>query len=580
MMATIVGLVMGLVATLFRWMILRSHLFFQGGHAGERGRLPFVPGLPPMRWDTVVQALLPALGGLIVGFLIYKLLQLRGGHGVPSVMKSVATGQVNLPASMAIKSATSPVTITTGGSAGPEGPIVEIGAVVGSLIGSRAHARRDQMGTLVGCGTAAGIAAVFGAPMGGVVFALELIMRDLHVRKFAPVVVAAVIASITSSALLPNDPAFARLPVETLQTIQPSGFLVLQFAILGLVCAFVGVLLITALYWMHDFCHAMRIPLWIKPALGGLAVGIVGLKAPGVLGEGYETVNELILAHGMPHQEIASMVVVLLVLCVLKIFVTSITLGSGGTGGSFAPAMVAGAFIGAAVGLLADRLMPTTAPDPRIFALVGMAGVVSSALGTRLGAMFIIFEVSGGHYNLVLPLMITVALSALVTARMKKGSVYTLSLLRDGFDVEEEGRGARDPLRHVSVTDIMARDFVALPPDASLPRILDLLGETDVDAFVVTDASGDLRGVISTNDLRSVINLGAIGEAAFIAQDIADTHAPVLLPDSTANRALEIFGSSDTEGIPVVAGKGSRKVVGMIYRGQVLRAFRQAAAKE
>lgn len=573
LMASVVGLVMGLLTALFRALLLLSHHFFHRETEGYIGWHHSGESLTRI----LVQASLPAVGGLIVGLLIYRILHLKGGHGVPSVVKAVATGQVNLQPSMAIKSATSPITIASGGSAGPEGPIIEIGAVAGSIVGSLARVRKDLMGTLVGCGAAAGIAAVFNAPIGGVVFALELIMRDFHVRKFGPVVIAAVLASVTSSAVMPNDPAFHRLAETTLQTIEPSGFLVVQFLVLGIACAIVGVLLITTLYWLHDLFHGFRIPLWLKPAIGGVFVGILGLVAPGVLGEGYSTVNQFILLAGPAPQEIGHFFHILLLLTVLKIVATSLTLGSGGTGGSFAPSMVAGALVGAAVGLVADRFMPSLAPDYRVFAMVGMAGVVSSALGTPLAAILIIYEVAGGRYELVLPLMITVAVSTLISARLRKGSIYTLSLLRDGFDVDEHQNKGRDPLENILVEEIMERGFVSVRPDDSLARLLQLLGDTDEDAFIVADERMTLRGVISTNDLRAVVSVGEIGEAAFIAADIVDTNAPVLLPDSAAAKALEIFSTTDVEGIAVVGDLESRRCAGIVYRGMVLRAFRQAA---
>ncbi len=571
--ASIVGLAMGVTSALFRWMIIKSHDFF---HI-EANSLFGMRESVPESFETVIHALLPAIGGLLVGLLIYKVLHLAGGHGVPSVMKAVATGQVNLSPSMAIKSMTSPVTITTGGSAGPEGPIIEIGSVVGSWLGSVTKVRKDHMGTLIGCGAASGIAAVFNAPMGGVVFALELIMRDFHVRKFAPVVISAVIAAVTSSALLPNNPAFVRPSDNILETIQPSLFLVVQFGILGLACAGVGALLTTMIYWMHDRFHQLKVPMWIKPTIGGLLVGLIGLKVPGILGEGYETVNSVILGAGTLNQAIGMVLLNMLLICVLKVLATSLTLSSGGTGGSFAPAMVAGAFVGGAVGILAEQIMPTLAPDYRIFAMVGMAGVVSSALGTPMAAMLIIYEVCGGRYTLVLPLMITVAVSSVITGRMRKGSVYTLSLLRDGFDVEESHAQRRDPLETIPIEEIMTSSFVSIRPHDPLNRIMEILSETDVDAFIVSNEKGELCGVISTSDLRSVVNIGDIGSIAVIAQDIADSNPPVLYPTTTANRALEIFSSTDIEGIPILKDTSTPVIVGIVYRGAVLRAYRQAA---
>jgi CIC family chloride channel protein len=574
LMASLVGLAMGVASVLFRMLLRVSHRFFHREAETFVGWRHWSGDI----WSLLGQALLPAAGGLVVGLLIYRILRLKGGHGVPSVMKAVATGKVNLHPSMAIKSASAPITIATGGSAGPEGPIIEIGAVVGSSIGSLARARKDMMGTLVGCGGAAGIAAMFNAPIGGVVFALELIMRDFHVRKFGPIVIAAVIASVTSSALLPNDPAFHRLAETTLQTIEPSGFLVLQFLGLGAACAAAGVLLINVLYWFHDLFHEFPAPLWVKPAIGGLTVGLIGLLAPGVLGEGYETVNRVILAAGPAPQQIGPLLQTLVILALLKILVTSITLGSGGTGGTFAPAMVAGALVGAAVGLLADRFFPTTAPDFRVFAMVGMAGVVGSSLGTPLAGVLIIYEVAGGRYELVLPLMITVAMSTLLASRMRKGSIYTLSLLRDGFDVELQQRRSRDPLEGLPVRDLMSSVFLTVRPDDPLPRLLALLEDSEENAFAVSDERGRLCGVISTNDLRSVVNLGDIGGAAFIAADIVDSNAPVLRPDSPAGKALEIFSTTDVEGIAVVEDEGGvRRCVGMVFRGDVLRAYRRAA---
>lgn len=575
-MAAVVGLAMGLVATLFRWMVIQSHFFFQGD--GERDSI--ISRIGPDWSEKTVQIILPGLGGLIVGLLIYKILKLRGGHGVPGVMKAVATGQVNLSPSMAIKSASSPITITSGGSAGPEGPIVEIGAVIGSTLGRWSGIKRDQIGTLIGCGTAGGIAAVFNAPMGAVVFTLELIMRDLHVRKFAPIVIAAVLASVTSGALLPNDPVFIALGANTLDTIHPNLVMVALFVLLGIVCGGIGMLLVAALYRAADLFQALPVPMWTKPAIGGLLVGVLGVFAPAVLGKGYESLNTLVLGVGRLNPEIVyNFAFMALLLCILKIVATSLTLGSGGTGGSFAPAMMAGAFIGTCVGALSDHLLPGFSPDFRIFVMVGMAGVVSSAIGTPLAALLIIYEVAGGEYRLVLPLMITVAMSSLVSAMFRKGSVYTLSLLRDGFDVEEAAR-RRDPLEDITVGDIMARKWVTIPPGEPLSRILELLAETDVEAFVVGEADGRLHGVICASDLRSVVNLGEMGVMAIIAGDIANAAPPLLQPNTPASKALEIFSSTDVEGIPVVEDEQSRLMKGMVYRGDLLRAYRKASTQE
>lgn len=573
LLAVVVGLVMGVVSTLFRWLIEKSHHLFNGsgGHFGGEASHSILHYLP---WglEGPVTVLLPALGGLIVGLLIYKFLKLSGGHGVSSVMKAVSTGEVYLAPSMAIKSMTSPITIASGGSSGPEGPIVEIGAVIGSTIGRLSRIQKDQVGTLVGCGAAAGIAAIFAAPIGGVIFALELIMRDFQVRKFAPVVVAAVMAAVTSTALLPNDPVFPPLTDTLLGTIQPSIVLVIQFTFLGVLCALVGALLIRALYTVHDAFHGIKIPMWTKPMIGGVLVGLIGIFYPDILGEGYESVNSMIYNNPVTGFD-AYFLIPLILLCFLKILATSLTLGSGGTGGTFAPAMVSGALVGAALGYLSNALLPGFSPDYRIFALVGMAGVVSSALGTPLAALLIIYEVSGGHYRLMLPLMITVAISSMVSQVLSQGSVYTISLLRDGFDMEELHRRKNDPFNKVLVEEIMTRSFYSFRPSDSLSRILEVLANTDEEAFVVSDERGMLHGVISSHDLRAVATLGDLGAAAVIAGDLANSETPVLTRKNPAIKAIEIFSHSDIEGIPVVENDQSRKVIAMIYRGAMLKAY-------
>lgn len=571
-----VGVAMGLAVAAFRGAILVSHELF---HSHEYG-LVAVFETGKMSGFTLLPALLPMLGGLIVGVLLYRVLKLGGGHGVPNVLKAVATGQVNLSPAMAVKSATSPITITSGGSAGPEGPMVEIGAVVGSRLAQWAGVPRDQVGTLIGAGSAAGIAAMFNAPMGGVVFALELILRDFHIRNFAPVVIAAVVASVTSRAVLSAEPALQALNPLVFDTIVLSPVLVLQAAALGAACGAMGALMIAMLTRAHDaFTQVRAVPMWLKPAVGGLLVGLLGLLTPGVMGEGYPAVNDLVLDQGPLPPAGLGFFFLLLLYSLLKIAATGFTLGSGGTGGTFAPSMVTGAFLGAAGGLLFSNLMPDYTPDFRVYALVGMAGLVSSALGTPLAAMLIIYEVSGANYKLVFPLMVVVAVSSLVSSRLHRGgTIYTQSLLREGFDVERTRGAHSDPLATIPVTEVMDRQFVSLRPGDTLEHILDLLESTDVQAFLVTDEWGNLRGLISTDDLRSLINLGDVGDTALIAADIADAHPATITVEESAAKAMLILGASDAAALPVVDDKQTRHLAGVVYRNRLLRAYRSASS--
>ncbi len=559
-LAVVIGLLTGLVTVIFRKLIIltNDYLFARAN--------PLL-GLP----SELVILLTPALGGLIVGLLVYRVMKLSGGHGVPSVMKAVATGRVVLHPGMGVKSLSSVITMGSGGSAGPEGPIVEIGSVIGSFVGRMARVSRRRLGVLVGGGAASGIAAVFNAPIGGVFFALEIILGDFAIRTFSPVVVSAVVAAIVSKALLGDSPAFI-VPFEqifskTQLSLDSALGLMLGYILLGLLCGGLGAIFITTLYKSQDVFTSIKLPTWLKPMIGGLCVGLVGIKLPQVLGEGYYIVSEALSGHFVFW--------FLAILCIMKILTTSLTLGSGGTGGSFAPAMFVGATGGGALGVLVNQIFPGIPALPASFALIGMAGVVAASLNAPITAVLIIFEVTGGDYRVILPLMTTVAISVLVTHSVRKGSVYTLSLLRDGFDLEQAKRV--EPLAQVRVREVMRTSMTRLYPDTTLPEILRIVADSPNSTFPVIDANEQLVGVISIQDLRSILTLGEMSPL-LIARDIADHNPKCLYLFDTVNAALSIFSDTDIEGIPVVDARDPRKIVGILNRQDVFGAYKKAAS--
>lgn len=579
-LAVLVGLLMGVVCAAFRYLISVSHSFFFEASmlaVGSEGHHHIGMETPA---QMLVRALLPALGGLLVGLVIYRILNLSGGHGVPSVMKAVATGNMNLAPGMAIKSASSVVTISSGGSVGPEGPIIEIGSVVGSLVGREGAVSKERVGTLVGAGAAAGIAGIFNAPIGGVFLALELLMRDFTVRTFGPVVIASVVASATSETILPNRPVFPKIPDHVLATVAPSWAQFAMFLLLGLITGVGGAVMVYTLYRAHDLFQKVHIPTWMKPGLGGLLVGLVGLAFPSVIGEGYEFVSAQVLEHYW-HAEnvpvIATAAAFFIFVAIVKIIATGLSLGSGGTGGAFAPAMVAGAAMGAGFGVLCNVVAPQWAPAIPIFAMVGMAGAVCSALNIPWAGFLIIYEISGADYRLVMPLMITVTMSAFMSTIFNMGSVYTLPLLRSGFDIEKALKRAANPLARVDVRKIMNQRFTRVRPNDNLDQMIDAFSMSDDDAFAVVDEEENLYGMISARDLRGVLQFAGVGQA-IIAADAADTNPDVLYPDSPAAEAMTIFGNTEVSAIPVLARRGSRRVIGIVSRVDVLSAYRGAAS--
>ena len=333
-----IGVLAGLAAAVLVWMI-----------QGLSQALPdLVPGEHPPWWIVLV----PAAGGLLVGPLVTRVAPETKGHGVPEVMLAVARNHgVIRPRVAVLKAVASAITIGTGGSAGREGPIVQIGSAVGSVLGRTFRVSSDMVRMFVACGAAGGIAASFNTPIAGVIFALEVILRDFAGRAFATVVISAVTASVVSRSLLGQE-AFFQVPAYTLG----SSWELLPYAVLGVVGALVARLFVLALYRIEDGFDALRIPASLKPGLGGLLLGGVAWFLPEVLGTGHDAIEAAL------HGELAWTLLLLLVAG--KILATSFTLGSGGSGGVFAPSLFLGAMLGGAFGLLTERLLPGLGVEP------------------------------------------------------------------------------------------------------------------------------------------------------------------------------------------------------------------------
>lgn len=563
-LSLLVGLVVGAAACLFRIVIHEvSHfVFLSDDPFGLRRHF----GIP--KWLLI--PFLPAMGGLAVGLIVYRVFRIEGGQGVPAVIKSVATGVMSFRPSMAIKSATSAIIMGSGGSAGPEGPIVEIGSVIGAMIGRWLGISRSNLGILVGCGAAAGLSAVFDAPIGAVFFTLELILPFISIRIFSPVILSSVMAGVFARSVFGRNPAF-EVPAAVLATLKVSTGEIVLFSLMGVLCGLLSWLFILAMTRSQEiFSRRRDIPLWLRPAIGGFFVGTLGLLFIDVMGEGYNFVGRLLAGH-------QPVLIVLLLLPLAKILATSCTLGSGGTGGIFAPAMVTGAMGGAVFARLTEWLPIAANIDPGVYVLVGMAGVVAGLLNAPLAGMFIIFEVTGGNYELLVPMGCTVAVTVLVTRPLQqRASIYTMSLLRDGFDVDEMRKP--DPLRNAAVADAMHTDFVSLRPEMTLIQIINLVADTEQPAFPVIDSRDELTGVISMSDLRSVLSLQQELGQGLIASDICDPHPPIIMPGSTLQQASHVFAGIRSEGIPVVDPQTPKTVIGMLYRADVFASYKKHGA--
>jgi CIC family chloride channel protein len=405
-------------------------------------------------------ALAPAVGGLLVGPLTERFAREARGHGVPEVMEAVAlkSGFIR-PRLTAVKALASAITIGTGGSVGREGPIVQIGAAAASTVGQLARVSGRQLRTLVGCGAAAAVAGTFNAPVAGALFAVEIILGDFAVSEFSPIVISSVLATVVSRHYLGDFPAFPVPPHELV-----SGWELGAYAVLGLVAAAVSLLFITLLYGLEDRFDRSRVPAWLRPALGGLVIGTVGIVFPEILGVGYEATTEALTG------QLALATVAILIL--VKMAATGITLASGGSGGVFAPSLFLGAMTGALVGGLANHLFPELTGTQGAYALVGMGAVVAGTTQAPITAILIIFELTS-DYKLILPLMASVIIATVVTTRVRRTSIYTEKLRRRGIDLF---RGHElNLLRGIRTSEVMEPEPVTTREDRPLAELLERL---------------------------------------------------------------------------------------------------------
>ncbi len=567
--ALLIGLLTGLGAVAFRYLIKGVGWIGYG----------WLPGLFA-RWGMgkLYVVVVPAVGGVIVGLLVYYFAREAKGHGVPEVMEAVALrgGRIR-PRVAIVKSLASSISIGSGGSVGREGPIVQIGAALGSSIGQLLHLSDERIRNLVACGAAGGIAATFNAPIAGVIFALEVILGEFSVAYFSTVVISAVSASVVGQAVFGDVPAF-RVPMEySIQSIWEFAF----YPVLGILAGLVGVVFVRLLYWSEDlFDGWKRIPEWIKPALGGALLGGMALAYPRVLGVTWETTPQVFnVGYEVIEQALANQLslTVVLSLVLLKLLATSLTLGSGGSGGIFAPSLFMGAMLGAAFGMLMQRLFPGITAPAGAYALVGMAAVFSASAHAPITAVLILFELTG-DYRIILPLMLTVVISTLLAGRLLKGeSIYTLKLTRRGVRLQR-GRDV-DVMQSVTVGEIMTRDMPSILMTTTIVELSEIFSQRRHHGFAVVDDAGKLLGVVTLDDLDRAVakKLPRQTTAAEIATP--REHLLVAYPDEPMGTVLSRMGIRGLGRLPVVSREDPGKLVGVIRRRDVIQAYHVALTR-
>jgi CIC family chloride channel protein len=547
--ALLIGTSAGYIAAGFRSLIS----LFQTNLWGPGALVDAVRSVP---W--YFRLLIPAVGGVIVALFVNRYAPEAKGHGVPEVMDAVATrnGFIRMRVVL-VKALASALSIGSGGSVGREGPIVQVGSAFGSTIGQIFQVSARRMKTFVGCGAAAGIAATFNAPVAGAIFASEIILGDFSVSSIAPIMIASVMGTVISHSIYGDYPSFVP-PLYELQTPIELVF----YAILGIAAGLVGWAFVRTLYYSEDLFDNLKLPLGAKALLGGIILGSIALMAPEILGVGYETMDR-VLAGNIP----------LLVggtLLVAKILATTVTLGSGGSGGIFAPSLFMGSMLGGTLGQIFHGMFPNITASSGAYALVGMAAVVAATTHAPITAIVIIFEMTT-EYSVILPLIISSIIATVITTRMLEGSIYTIKLQRRGVNIH--GGTDVNVLKQLSVNQIKRQMVETIDESAPVEELLTRMSNSEQLVFYSCDTQGRLTGIITQSAIRRFLNRFEEIPAGTTVADLANTHFTAITDNTPVQEALRLMSELDTDTLPVLDEAG--RVTGHVVRADIIREYQE-----
>lgn len=552
-LAIIVGILGGFGAIAFRKLIA----FFQNFAIGSSGEV--LDALSQLPW--YIKLIVPIMGALVVGPMIYFFAREAKGHGVPEVMEAVAlkNGRIR-PRVVFVKAFASAITIATGGSVGREGPIVQIGSAFASTIGQWLNVSNERLKVLVGCGAAAGIAATFNAPIAGAFFALEVIIGNFALTNFSPIIISSVMATVVSRAFLGNYPAFI-VPQYSLTSPWEIPF----YFILGLIAGAVAVLFSALVYKSEEIFDTIPIPEYLKTSIGGLLIGLMITFIPygtHIYGVGYEAIEFALRGNFIWY--------VALSLIFMKILATTITLGSGGSGGIFAPSLFIGSVTGGTFGMILNRIFPTITANSGAYAMVGMGAVVAGATHAPITSILILFELTS-DYKIILPLMIACTMATILARKLKDDSIYTEKLSRRGITISQ---GQEEIImRSFSVGDLMETDPPTIEECKRLKEIIKIFMTNKEPYYYVVTENGNLAGSLSTHLVKDVLSADEDLDRLIIARDLLIPSEEMVTPETTLADCMHKFERVESDHLPVIEGNGSNKLIGAISRKEIIKLY-------
>lgn len=582
-LAGIIGCLAGLVAVIFEWMVeSSSHFFFE--------RVVHLLSANQTTFRLPILVILPMLGGLAVGLMHYYISRAPPGHGIPDVIESLTKRHGILRGRTGIyKAITASLTIGSGGSAGVEGPIVQIGSVLGSQVGQKLRVGHEHMNTLVGCGAAAGLASIFNAPLAGVIFVVEVMLRDFSRKTLTPLIIASVFGVFIVHAIHDNnDQALFMLPAG-LKDVHISMMHIGPYIILGLLCGLVGYAFTRSIYAAEHLFHHMKIHPAVKPAIGGALLGLTGIcfvlafknpvhdyPQPVFYSNGYQVVEALFnpasyFANTQMGPDVARATLLFLVVAFVgKLLGTSLTLGSGGSGGIFAPSLFMGATLGGAFGVLLQQVPFFHDVTPAAFAIAGMAGVLAGTVHCPLAALLLVFEITR-DYKFILPVMLVSILATSIAQVLLRDSIYTLALRERG--IRYGSMSDLTVLRRMEAGNVPLTPAVLVTPMDPAQRLIDLAAEYSVSDYVVVDTDNHYQGMVVGEDVRTTL-LEREAIPLMVVEELMRSDLPTVHREETLEIVLDKFSRFDVSSLAVV--DEDKSVTGMITRSALIRHYQNA----
>ena len=540
-LAMVIGTVAGAAVIGFREAISFVQLILYGS-----GSEQFFSSNHGVAWWKII--IMPLAGGVVVGLMVQFLLPKKRPEGVADVIIASAQNGGRMSSRVGLTAAiVSAISIGSGASVGREGPAVHLGASLAGWIGRRLNLSSQMTRTLLGCGVAAAVAASFNAPIAGTLFASEVVIGHYALRAFAPIVISSVAGTALSRVWFGNFPAFSLV-----ETPLASFWEFPAFVALGLTSGIVAIVLMHSILLAQRLSQFTTLPLWTKPAVAGLVVGICGLFFPEVLGVGYGITESALLV------EIS--LAMLLVLAGVKIFVTAVSLGWGFGGGVFSPSIVIGALSGGAFGIVVTSLFPEFSSDPAAYTLIGMGAVAAAVLGAPISTTLIIFEMTG-DYALMLGVMIAVVIASEITEQVYSRSFFSIQLKQQGIDLR--GGFEAEIMHAIRLRQFLRTDFELVSLNISLPNLRAMLQNSKSGELFVVRDDGTLFGTITLPDLSDFAFDDTIDDL-LCAGDVARIQPAVLCLEDNLEAALKMLAETDESRIAVVESHSN-----LIFRGYV-----------